>query len=70
MLPLMRKRLTLSEFLASVDQLERDFDQSTQTIERCIQVLSTIEERVRQDQHARSQPDWPAFKSDSNAQVG
>jgi hypothetical protein len=70
MLSLMRKRLTLSEFLASVDQLERDFDQSTQTIERCIQVLSTIEERVRQDQHARSQPDWPALKSDSNAQVG
>lgn len=70
MLPLMRKRLTLSEFLASVDQLERDFDQSTQTIERCIQVLSTIEERVRQDQQARSQPDWPALKSRSNSQVG
>ena len=70
MLPLMRKRLTLSEFLASVDQLERDFDQSTQTIERCIQILSTIEERVRQDQHARSQPDWPALKSGSNSQVG
>jgi hypothetical protein len=70
MLPLMRKRLTLSEFLASVDQLERDFDQSTQTIERCIQILATIEERVRQDQHARSQPDWPALKSGSNSQTG
>ena len=66
----MRKRLTLSEFLASVDQLERDFDQSTQTIERCIQILSTIEERVRQDQHARSQPDSPALKSGINSLVG
>ena len=70
MLPLMRKRLTLSEFLDSADQLERDFDQSTQTIERCIQILSTIEERVRRDQHARSQPDWPALKSGSNSRAG
>ena len=70
MLRLMHKRLTLSEFLASLDQLERNFDQSTQTIERCIQILSAIEERVRQDQHARSQPDWPALKSGSKSQVG
>lgn len=70
MLPLMRKRLTLSEFLASIEQLERDFDQSTRTIERCIQILSAIEERVREDQRARSQPDWPALKPRSKLQAG
>jgi hypothetical protein len=70
MLSLMPKRLTLSEFLASIEQLERDFDQSTRTIERCIEILTAIEERVREDQRARSQPDWPALKSRTNSQVG
>ena len=70
MLPLMHKRLTLSEFLASAQEIERNFDRSTQTIERCIQILSAIEERVRQDQQARSQPDWPALKPRSNLLTG
>lgn len=60
MLPGMRKRLTLAEFLTSMDQLENELDRSTRAIERCIHHLTEIEGRMRREQLARAQTGWPA----------
>jgi hypothetical protein len=61
----MSKRFTLAEFLDSVDLFERDLDRSKQAIERCIQRLDAVQQRLLREQAVKSEADRTVRLSDA-----
>lgn len=50
----MNKRITLTEFLGSIDNLEDEIDRSVRALERCLEQLTELEERARRAKQLRA----------------